>query len=227
MSTLAQAAALFAERELVLVGDEGDDTIFLASPADGIDASRLERLHELGRGMVVLGLAEAVARRLALPAPWTTAAGARREMGLTAPIDAAVGIEGGWSPRDRALTMRVASAPESRSSDVTIPGHVYPGLIEERSGSTAAAAIELARLSGRAPAVALCAVADRHGRAASLADARADERLRRVHVASAAELHSGRLRATHQKRDVPRRRLRHGRGGPGHRRAHPRRSCRA
>jgi 3,4-dihydroxy 2-butanone 4-phosphate synthase / GTP cyclohydrolase II len=190
MSTVEPAAARFAERELVLVGDQRDDAIFLACPADGVDAARLERLHELGRGMVVLGLSEPAARRLALPAPWR-GTHRQRDIALTAPIDARSGIEGGWSLKDRALTMRVAADPGSRSSDVTIPGHVFPALIEERPESVAAAALELARLSGRAPAVALCAVVDRHGRAASLRDARADEQLGRLQVASTAELHSG------------------------------------
>ena len=190
MSRLAEAAARFADQEIVLVGDECDQTIFLSCPADGIDAARLETLHELGRGMVVLGLPEPVARQLELPAPWNATDG-RREVKLTAPIDAAVGIEGGWSLRDRALTMRVASDPGSRSSDIKIPGHVYPALIGERPRNAAAAAIELARLSGRAPGVALCAVVDRHGREASLRDARADEQLRALEVASPAELQSG------------------------------------
>jgi 3,4-dihydroxy 2-butanone 4-phosphate synthase / GTP cyclohydrolase II len=190
MSSLDQATAAFAERELVLVGDEPDETIFLACPADGIDGGRLERLHDLGRGMVVLGLPEAAARRLALPAPWRQASGPR-EVALTAPIDAAVGIAGGWSFRDRALTMRVAANPGSRSSDLTIPGHVYPALIEGRPASSAAAAIELASLSGRAPAVALCAVVDGRGRAASLHDARAHEQLRQLQIAFPAELESG------------------------------------
>jgi 3,4-dihydroxy 2-butanone 4-phosphate synthase/GTP cyclohydrolase II len=190
MSTLGDATALFADRELVLVGDEGDETVFLACAADGIDAGRLERLHELGRGMVVLGLPEEAAGRLALPAPWT-ATGVRREVALTAPIDAATGIKGGWSLQDRALTMRVASDPGSGSSDLTIPGHVYPALIEDQPGNAAAAAVELARLSGRSPAVALAAVVDSHGRAAALGAIRADEQLGGLHVASAAELHSG------------------------------------
>lgn len=190
MSTLEQATARFAERELVLVGDERDGTVFLAYPADGVDASRLERLHELGRGMVVLGLPEPDARRLALPAPWR-GTGGRREIALTAPIDARLGIEAGWSLHDRALTMRVAADPGSRSTDLAIPGHVYPALIGEPPESAAAAALELARLSGRASAVALCAVVDRHGRAPSLRDARTDEQLGRLPVAYVAELQSG------------------------------------
>jgi 3,4-dihydroxy 2-butanone 4-phosphate synthase/GTP cyclohydrolase II len=190
MSALARTTDAFAEGELVLVGDEGEQTPFVACAADRIDAARLERLHELGRGMVVLGLAETIVRRLALPAPWD-AGGGPKDLGLTAPIDAAAGIAAGWSVRDRARTMRVAADPDSRPSDVTIPGHVYPGLVQERPRSAAAAAIELARLSDRAPGVALCAVVGRHGSAVSLRDALADEQLGRLHVASPAELHSG------------------------------------
>jgi 3,4-dihydroxy 2-butanone 4-phosphate synthase/GTP cyclohydrolase II len=190
MSTLARTTDVFADGEPVLVGDEHDQTLFLACAADNIDAARLERLHQLGRGMVVLGLAETIARRLALPAPWDSAGGPH-DLSLTAPIDAAAGIAGGWSLRDHARTMQVASDPSSGPSDVTIPGHVYPGLIVERPGNPAAAAIELARLSARAPAVALSAIIDRHGDSVSLREARRDDQLRRLHVASPAELQSG------------------------------------
>jgi 3,4-dihydroxy 2-butanone 4-phosphate synthase/GTP cyclohydrolase II len=190
MNALARTTDVFADGELVLVGDERDQTLFLACTADDIDAPRLERLHQLSRGMVVLGLAETIARRLALPAPWDSAH-SPHDLGLTVPIDAATGITGGWSLRDRARTMQVASDPSSGPSDVATPGHVYPGLIEERSGTGAGAAIELARLSARVPAVALSAVIDRHGDSMSLRDARKDDQLRRLHVASPAELHSG------------------------------------
>jgi 3,4-dihydroxy 2-butanone 4-phosphate synthase/GTP cyclohydrolase II len=190
MSTLARTTDAFADGELVLVGDERDQTLFLACAADDIDAARLERLHQLGRGMVVLGLAETTASRLALPAPWDSGGGAH-DLSLTVPIDAAAGIAGGWSLRERAHTMQVASDPSSGPSDVSTPGHVYPGLIEERPGNVAAATIELARLSARAPAVALSAVIDRNGESMSLRDARSNDELRRLHVASPAELHSG------------------------------------
>jgi 3,4-dihydroxy 2-butanone 4-phosphate synthase/GTP cyclohydrolase II len=190
VSTLARTTDVFADGELVLVGDEHDQTLFLACAADNIDAARLERLDQLARGMVVLGLAETIARRLALPAPWDSAGGPH-DLSLTVPIDAAAGIGGGWSLRDRARTMQVASDPSSGPSDVATPGHVYPGLIEERPGNAAGAAIELARLSARAPAVALSAVIDRHGGSVSLSDARSDDQLRRLHVASPAELHTG------------------------------------
>jgi 3,4-dihydroxy 2-butanone 4-phosphate synthase/GTP cyclohydrolase II len=189
MSGLAEAIARFADGELVLVGDQRDETIFVATAADRIDAERLRRLHQLGRGMVVLGLAAGIARRLELPEPWTDA---RRRLGmsLTAPIDAAAGIGGGWSLHDRALTMRVAANPDTQPRDLAIPGHVYPARIDERPGGAATAAIELARLSDRAPAVALCAVIDRDGIEASLPDAQGDRELARLPAASTAELYS-------------------------------------
>jgi 3,4-dihydroxy 2-butanone 4-phosphate synthase / GTP cyclohydrolase II len=190
MSTLPAAIERFADHELVLVGDEGDETVFLACPADGVDAPTLERLHDLGRGMVVLGLPEPAAHRLSLPAPWRASSGPR-PLGLTAPIDAADGIDTGWSLRDRAQTMRVAANPASGPGDLTIPGHVYPALVEERPRHAAAAAVELARLSGRAPAVAMSAVVNRHGRSASLREARAERELTRLAVASPDELESG------------------------------------
>ena len=206
MSTLARTTDVFADGELVLVGDERDRTLFLVCAADDIDAARLERLHQLGRGMVVLGLAEKIARRLAIPAPWDSAGGSH-DLGLTVPIDAAAGIAGGWSSRERARTMQVASDPSSGPSDVTHPGHVYTGLIDERPGNAAAAAIELARLSARAPAVALSAVIDRHGSSVSLRDARTDDQLSRRHrLRQARRVGAVRVRTQPRDRPGPRRR---------------------
>ncbi|HEX4344232.1 MAG TPA: 3,4-dihydroxy-2-butanone-4-phosphate synthase [Solirubrobacteraceae bacterium] len=186
MSALALSAERFADGEPVLVGGRHDPTIFVASAADTVTAARLERLHELGRGMVVLALDDRVADRLGLPEP-DAGARPRVDVPFTASIDAASGISGGWSLRDRALTMRVATDPRTRPADLTIPGHVHPARIRDEAGA-AAAALELARLSGRAGAVVLCAVLDRDGAAASLVDARQDAALRRLPVASSGEL---------------------------------------
>ena len=189
MSTLAAAVEDFAAGALVLVGEVGNETVFVAAAADRIDADGLERLQDLGRGMVVLGLAGPVAGRLGL-------ADARRDarrphLSLTAPVDAVRGISGGWSARDRALTMRVAADPATAPGDLTTPGHVLPARIEDRPADAGTAAIELSRLAGRAPAVVLCPVVDRHGLPCALQHARDDPRLRRLPHASSAELDSG------------------------------------
>jgi 3,4-dihydroxy 2-butanone 4-phosphate synthase/GTP cyclohydrolase II len=95
--------------------------------------------------------------------------------------------------------MRVAADPGTRPSDLRIPGHVHPiriprnHLLDEHSHGSAAA-LHLARVSGRVPAVALCIVADRSGAPMSLTDARSDPDLGRLPVASTVALR-GMLRA--------------------------------
>jgi len=173
----------------VLIGDEGDPRALLAAAAEGVQPERLAQLHELGRGMVVLGLAGVIAERLALPDAGAKAR-AGLDMSLTTPIDAAAGISGGWSPHDRALTMRVAADPEAGPQDLRVPGHVHPARVDERRANPAAAAIELARLSELEPAVALGAIVDRAGTPATLREARKDHALGRLPVVSTAELHS-------------------------------------
>jgi 3,4-dihydroxy 2-butanone 4-phosphate synthase/GTP cyclohydrolase II len=189
VSGLTQVGERFAGGEVVLVGDERDRGVFLATAAEAVRPERVAQLHELGRGMVVLGLAEAVADRLDLREAGARAR-ARLDMSLTTPVDAAAGISGGWSLRDRALTMRVAADPHAGPRDLLVPGHVHPARVDERRANPAAAAVELARLSGRVPAVALGAVVDRSGVPATLREAREDPALGRLAVASTAELHS-------------------------------------
>jgi 3,4-dihydroxy 2-butanone 4-phosphate synthase/GTP cyclohydrolase II len=187
--SLAEAVDRFADGKPVLVGDERNETIFVALAADAVAGDDLEALQSAGRGMVVLGLADEIAHRLQLAAPERDAR-ARLPLAVSTPIDAAAGISGGWSLRDRALTMRVAADPGTVPSDLAVPGHVHPARIDEHGPDAAAAAMELARLAYRAPAVALCAVVDRSGAAASLRLARGDQALARLPLAAGDELHS-------------------------------------
>jgi 3,4-dihydroxy 2-butanone 4-phosphate synthase/GTP cyclohydrolase II len=187
--SLAEAIDHFAAGAPVLVGDERNGTIFVALAADAVAGDDLDTLQSAGRGMVVLGLADEIAQRLQLAAPGQDTR-ARLPLALSTPIDAAVGISGGWSLRDRALTMRVAADPGTVPSDLAIPGHVHAARIDEHGPDAAAAAMELARLAYRAPAVALCAVVDRTGAAASLRVARGDRSLAQLPLAAGGELHS-------------------------------------
>lgn len=189
MSALAAAAQRFEAGEVVLIGDEHDEAIYVASPADLMTGERLEQLQQAGRGMLVLGLPGPAVDRLRLREPGD---GTRRcaDLTLTTPIDAAAGISGGWSTRDRALTMRVAADPGSGPHDLTVPGHVHAARIGGGRPGAATAALELARAGDHTPAVAMCAVVDPRGRPLRLRDARRDEVLRRLPLAGSAELHS-------------------------------------
>jgi 3,4-dihydroxy 2-butanone 4-phosphate synthase/GTP cyclohydrolase II len=185
------AAESFACDEPVLVGAEDELPVFVAAAAEGVDADRLDRLERLSRGLVVLGIEEAIAARLQLPtaAAWPRS---RLDLPFTASIDAARAGRAGWSRAGRSLTMRVAADPETTPSDLAIPGHVHPARIRSDdllvAGGTASAALELARISGKRAVVALGAVVDPDGGFISLSAARRERRLSRLPVVLLEEL---------------------------------------
>ena len=109
---------------------------------------------------------------------------------LGTPIDAADCVAGGWSLEDRAHTVRVVAAAETRPEDLTAPGHVHPAAIADTDRSGPGLALELARAAGHPGAVALSAVLDRTGVPVPLAVACRDARLRSLATAPAPELSS-------------------------------------
>jgi 3,4-dihydroxy 2-butanone 4-phosphate synthase / GTP cyclohydrolase II len=154
----------FADGEPVLFGSPTEPIAFVAVRAEAIDAATLERLHDLGGGIVVLALGNSIGEQLALqPAPATERR--RLELPFTPSIDAAGVLDGGWSLSDRALTMRVAAHPSSGPADIEIPGHVHPVRVPDNHlverGGAIAAAVDLSYSAGHRAAVALCAVVDR------------------------------------------------------------------
>lgn len=185
------AAERFAAGDPVLIGSRTDGAPFVAVAAERIDPDALERLHGLGGGMVVLALGSDVAERLALePSP----GGKPRAAGLpfTASIDAVKVADGGWSLRDRALTMRAAAEPRTGPSDFTSPGHVHPVRIADdhliQHGGAVAASLELARSVGRPAAVTLCAVVNRAGARVALTRSPLERPLARLPLAGVDEL---------------------------------------
>jgi 3,4-dihydroxy 2-butanone 4-phosphate synthase/GTP cyclohydrolase II len=189
MSTVAAAAERFAAGELVLVGDDCDEAIFIAVAAATITPQGLADLQELGRGTVVLGMTESTVERLRLYGPAGRPLGGEGLRMIT-PIDAASRDGGGWSLSDRAHTMRVAAQAESQPQDLLVPGHVLTAQIEEHGHGAAAAVVELARIAGPGSTVALSAVLDARGGVARLGDAVRSSQLRRLAHVSSAELRS-------------------------------------
>ncbi|MCW3048287.1 MAG: 3,4-dihydroxy-2-butanone 4-phosphate synthase [Solirubrobacterales bacterium] len=191
MNSVDAARERVGDDGVVLVADEHDATVFVAAAADRLTPATLEELSELGGGRVILALEAQIADRLRLGDPGQEPL-RRAALPFVAPIDAARGIRGGWSATDRALTMRVAAAPETVPEDLAIPGHVHPVRIRRADlaagGGAAEAALELVAAAGRREAVALCAIVDRHGAPVPLSTARDDPRLRELPLASTAAL---------------------------------------
>lgn len=86
---------------------------------------------------------------------------------FTFSIEAAVGVTTGVSAFDRALTIKVATHPDAKSTDFVMPGHVFPiqaepGGVLARPGHTEAAC-DLAELAGFAPIGVICEVLNSDG----------------------------------------------------------------
>jgi 3,4-dihydroxy 2-butanone 4-phosphate synthase/GTP cyclohydrolase II len=99
--------------------------------------------------------------------PQTIENTARFETAFTVSIDAAESISTGISAADRARTIQVAIADDSKPADLVRPGHIFPlrarkGGILVRAGQTEGA-VDLARLAGLTPAGVICEIMNEDG----------------------------------------------------------------
>jgi 3,4-dihydroxy 2-butanone 4-phosphate synthase/GTP cyclohydrolase II len=95
---------------------------------------------------------------------------------FTVSVDAREGVTTGISASDRAKTLRALASVDSRPSDLTRPGHIFPlryqkGGVLRRAGHTEAS-VDLAVLAGLRPAAAICEILKEDGTMARLPDLR-------------------------------------------------------
>ena len=163
----AAIAAVRAGRPVVVLDApdrqcEGDVTL----AADLVTPAWINFMATHARGLVGLALAPERARALGLR-PQRSAAADRYGRAFLVSVEAREGVATGISAADRARTIQVASDPARGAADLVRPGHVFPlearaGGVLERAGHTEAA-VDLARLAGRAPAGVICQVLDARG----------------------------------------------------------------
>jgi 3,4-dihydroxy 2-butanone 4-phosphate synthase / GTP cyclohydrolase II len=156
-----------AGRMLVVVDDEdreneGDLTV----AAEKITPEIINFMATHGRGLICLPLAAEICDRLGL-GPMTRTNTSRFGTAFCESIEAREGVTTGISAADRARTIRVAIAPDSRPGDLARPGHVFPlrareGGVLVRAGQTEAA-VDLARLADLRPGGVICEVMNADG----------------------------------------------------------------
>jgi len=175
LSTVDEIVAeIRAGRIVVLVDDEDrENEGDLVFAADFVTPEKVNFLATHGRGLICMPVTTAHAARLGLK-PMVSENRSRHGTNFTASIEAAEGIATGISAHDRALTIRVAAAPQAKASDIVQPGHVFPLIAEDggvlvRAGHTEACC-DLARLAGLTPAAVLCEIMRADGTMARLPD---------------------------------------------------------
>jgi 3,4-dihydroxy 2-butanone 4-phosphate synthase/GTP cyclohydrolase II len=165
-----------AGKMIILVDDEdreNEGDLCLAADAVTPEAINFMCIH--GRGLICLTLTEEQVERLDLPmmsAPGRN--GPRLGTAFTVSVEASEGVTTGISASDRAHTIRVASSPSAKPSDVVVPGHTFPlvarqGGVLVRAGQTEGS-VDLARLAGLNPAGVVCEIINDDGTMARMPD---------------------------------------------------------
>jgi len=173
--TPLEAAEEFrAGRMLVVLDDRSPDSdgdVIIAAEAAG--AEEINFMTREARGLVCLALSADRCDELRLD-PMVERRTSHREVDYTISIEAAEGVTTGISAQDRALTVAVASDPESTADDLVRPGHIFPlrgrpGGVLERPGHTEAA-LDIARLADKPAAAVICQILNDDGSTARAAD---------------------------------------------------------
>lgn len=175
-SPIEEILADIRSGKLVIVVDdesrenEGD----LVVAAEFATPEAINFMIKQGRGLVCVPLESSRIEALNLEPMHHNSSGDPFKTAWRVSVDAATGVTTGISAFDRSRTIAVLINPESKTSDFTKPGHVFPleakgGGVLMRSGHTEAA-VDLAKLAGVYPAGVICEIIKEDGSMARLPD---------------------------------------------------------
>lgn len=156
-----------AGKSVILVDDEDrENEGDLVVAAEKATPEAINFMAKHGRGLVCLALSSGLADKLDLP-PMVNNNTSSFGTGFTVSIDAKEGVTTGISAHDRAHTIKMAIADDTKPSDLARPGHIFPlrakdGGVLVRTGQTEGS-VDLARLSGFKPAAVICEVMNDDG----------------------------------------------------------------
>ncbi|MEY4750793.1 MAG: hypothetical protein RJA44_1180 [Pseudomonadota bacterium] len=173
ISPIPELVAEMAAGRMVILVDEEDreNEGDLVLAADLVTPEAINFMARFGRGLICLTLTRERCEYLGLP-PMATRNGTKHGTAFTVSIEATTGVTTGISAADRARTVQVAVARDSKPSDLVQPGHIFPlqaqdGGVLMRAGHTEAGC-DLARMAGLGPSAVICEIMNDDGSMARL-----------------------------------------------------------
>jgi 3,4-dihydroxy 2-butanone 4-phosphate synthase / GTP cyclohydrolase II len=167
-ATIDEAIVAIRDGRMVIVIDDEDreNEGDLTMAASTVTPEAINFMAKHGRGLICLAMMPERLNQLQIPIEVSDHP-AQRDTAFCVSIDARDGTSTGISAADRAHTVHVAIAPESRPRDLVRPGHVFPlrarsGGVLVRSGHTEAA-VDLARIAGLESAGVICEIMSEDG----------------------------------------------------------------
>lgn len=168
VASVEQALHAVKSGKLIIIVDDEDreNEGDLMVAAEKVTPDIINFMAKYGRGLICLPLTEERLSELDLPL-MVSENTAQFQTGFTVSIDAKDGVTTGISAYDRAQTILIAVAPDTKPSDLARPGHIFPlrameGGVLERSGQTEAA-VDISRMAGLKPAGVICEIMNEDG----------------------------------------------------------------
>lgn len=183
---------------IILVDDEDrENEGDLVVAAEKVTPEAINFMAKEGRGLICLSLSEERADHLELPLMVqdnTSSFGTA----FTVSIEARTGVSTGISAADRARTIQVAIADETKAFDLARPGHIFPlrakkGGALVRAGQTEGS-VDLARLAGLKPAGVICEVMNDDGTMSRMPQLKKFAKLHDLRIVTIADLVAYRMR---------------------------------
>ena len=167
-AAVEDAVAAIRRGEMIIVCDDEDreNEGDLTMAAEKVTPEAINFMAKFGRGLICMPMTGERLDKLDIPL-MVERNSTRFETAFCVSIEAKRGTTTGISAADRAATVRVASNPKTRASDLARPGHILPlrardGGVLVRTGQTEAA-VDLARIAGLAPAGVICEIMNDDG----------------------------------------------------------------
>ncbi len=186
-------------RMLILVDDEDrENEGDLIVAADKITLEMINFMSKEARGIVCLTLADHIVQQLGIPMMCEQNQ-SKYSTPFTVSIEAAEGVTTGVSISDRYRTIKAATHPDAKPSDLIMPGHIFPlrarwGGVLERAGHTEGS-VDLARLAGFREAAVICEILNDDGTMARLPDLKTFALKHNIKIAAINELITYRMKS--------------------------------
>lgn len=175
LCSVNEAIEDFRKGKMVIIVDDEDreNEGDLAIAAQFVTPEAINFMAKFGRGLICLPMAPEMLDKLGLPL-MTKRNASRFGTNFTVSIEARDGISTGISAADRARTIQVAVANDSKPEDLVSPGHIFPlraksGGVLARTGQTEGS-VDLAKLAGLKPAAVICEIMKDDGEMARMPD---------------------------------------------------------
>jgi 3,4-dihydroxy-2-butanone 4-phosphate synthase len=180
------AVRAFGQGRIVLLLDDSGPTPrgVLVAAAESITTAVVNFMAVHGRGLICAAMPGERLQHLGIPMIGDDRPDDDESAGpaFAVTVDARAGTSSGTSAADRALTLRVLAAPDTRPRDLSRPGHIMP--IRTARGGTLRrlaypeATVDLTRMAGVPPVGATCEVLGPDGQMAGPDEV---EKLARAH----------------------------------------------